>query len=150
MEIKPKVRIPICIEQGSVYLYKLEAVNKDGSPYKGDRFFIVLNVNPKTDDILVLVTITKKIDNSINFAKRTGEDGSTIVPISPADFSQLNVESVVNCNRVYDITMEELITKVEDGGKVFSQKLPRTVISALVSGVLKSNQVQQEFKEMLI
>ena len=48
MGIPAKVTIPICIEQGAVYLYQLETTNHDGTSYKGDRFMIVLNANPKT------------------------------------------------------------------------------------------------------
>lgn len=150
MYVQPSIRIPFCIEQGSVYLYTLEATNADGSEYRGDRFFIVLNTNPKTDQVLVVATITKQVKKKKRLAAIQGEDPSTVVTITPKDFLPLNVESVVDCNKVYDITLKALIGKIESGGKIFSQKLPQTIINNLVSGVLKSNQVSQDFKKLLI
>jgi predicted methyltransferase MtxX (methanogen marker protein 4) len=46
--------------------------------------------------------------------------------------------------------MADLIAKIKNGGKTFVQKLPRTVVSALVSGVIKSRQVSADIKKMLI
>lgn len=150
MEIPPKISIPICIEQGSIYLYHLNRVNNDGSLYEGDRFFIVLNTNPKTDEVLILTTITKKAEKQKAFIKRIGEDPDTLVPITPSDFSALSQNSVVNCNSYYQISLADLIKKIEDGGKIFTHKLPKNVIDALISGVLKSNQVPPDVKERLI
>ncbi len=150
MEIPPEISIPICIEQGTVYHYRLDITNRDGSFYSGDRFFIVLNVNPKTDEILVLTTMTTQIRKQRQYIKIVGEDPETLVFVSPADFLSLSERSVVNCNNIYQITMADLIAKIKNGGKTFVQKLPRTVVSALVSGVMKSRQVSADIKKMLI
>ena len=47
MDIPAKVTVPICIEQGSIYHFCLDTLNKDGTRYQGNRFLIVLNANPK-------------------------------------------------------------------------------------------------------
>lgn len=150
MQIPLDISIPICIEQGSIYHFHIDIKNQDGTVYGGDRFFIVLNLNPKTDEILILTTITKKIDKNREFIKRIGEDPSTLVLISTSDFSRLSQDSIVNCNNVYQITIKELIDKIKNGGKIFSNKLPKTIINALVSGILKSKQVSPEVKQKLI
>jgi PemK-like, MazF-like toxin of type II toxin-antitoxin system len=150
MDIPPKISIPICIEQGSIYLYCLDTKNKDGTSYKGSRFFIVLNANPKTDEVLVLTTITTKIDKQREFVKRIGEDAGTLVTITMSDFPRLTQDSVVNCNNFYQISLKGLIKKIEDGGKIFRDKLSKNVIDALTSGMLKSNQVPPDVKEKLI
>ena len=84
------------------------------------------------------------------FIKRTGEDTETLVEIHPADFPNLTKDSAVNCNTIYQITLQDLMEKVENGGKIFSHKLPKIVIENLIRDVLKSNQVPTEIKEMLI
>ncbi len=150
IDIPPKVSIPICIEQGVVYLYRLDTVNMDGTSYSGDRVFIVLNANPKTDETLILTTITKQVAKQREFIKKIGENPDTLVSILPSDFPPLKKESVVNCNNVYPITLSDLITKVENNGKIFSDKLPKTVINLLISGIIKSNQISSEIKKMLI
>jgi len=150
MEIPLKISITTCIEQGAIYHYRITKQNQDGTAYDGNRFFIVINANPKTDEILVLVTITKEIDNVKEFIKKIHEDSDTVVPITISDFPHLSRDSAVNCNNVYQISMKELIKKIENGGKIFKHKLPETIISALISGVMKSNQVSPEVKEMLV
>jgi hypothetical protein len=150
MKIPPEVSIPLCIEQGSIYLYEFQATRRDGTEYIGQRFFVVLNVNPKTDEILVLTTITKQIEKQERFIQTVREDTDTLVRISPADFARLSVESVVNCNNTHELTLRQLIEKVEDGGKIFYEKLPKNIMDAIVRGVLKSNLVPAEHKKLLI
>lgn|SRR3989338_2561516 len=151
MEMPPEISVPLCIEQGSIYHFLLEALNHDGTNYRGNRFFLVLNVNPKTDELLVLTTITSKIQRAEEFVQKIGEDPQTIVKISTSDFSRLSRDSIVNCNNVYSMTKDDLVIRLEgDGAVVFFEKLPKSTIESLVSGVLKSNQVSNEHKKLLI
>ena len=150
MDISPEVSIPICIEQGSIYHFCIEKINKDGTEYKGERFFIVLNVNPRTDELLILTTITTKIEKQKEYVEKTGEDTQTLVFINKSDFTCLSSDSLVNCNNVYPLSLDLLIKKIKDGGKIFHDKLPKIVIDALVRGVLISKQVPQEYKKKLI
>ncbi|MEK7501880.1 MAG: hypothetical protein AAB629_03065, partial [Patescibacteria group bacterium] len=119
MDIPAKVTIPICIEQGSVYHYYLETKNTDGTTYKGNRFFVVLNANPKNASVLILVTFTKQIIHQQEYVKRVKEDPETLVLVSPSDFPRLSVNSVVNCNNIYEKTLEDLIAEIEHSGKIF-------------------------------
>lgn len=150
MDIPAKVTVPICIEQGLICHYFLETVNKDGTVYKGNRFFVVLNSNPKNADILILVTITKQVANQREYVKKINEDPDTLISVSPSDFPRLNVDSVVNCNNVYETSLKSLINRIDSGGKVFFEKLPKIVVDALVRGVLKSKQVSSDHKKMLL
>lgn len=150
MDIPPKVSIPICIEQGSIYHYQINKTNKDGTEYSGSRFFIVINKNPKTDGVIVLTTITTKTKETKKFIKKICEDEDTIVPIKISDFPNLSQDSIVNCNNYYSIQLEKLIEKIENGGKIFTHQLPKTVINALINGIMKSNQIPTEVKEILI
>ncbi len=151
MELPPEITVPISIEQGALYHFCIEVDGPKGKKYIGNRFFIVLNVNPKTDEVIVLTTITSRIEKAEMYIKKTGEDAGTLVRLSPADFPKLSVESIVNCNNIYPMTKEEIINKLEgDGAKVFFEKLPKQIIEALVGGVLKSTQVSNEHKKLLI
>lgn len=150
MELPPEAVVTICIEQGSVYHYRLDTVNHDGTPYSGDRFFIVLNANPKSDTVVVMTTITTKVEKQEKIIKKSGESPDTLVKISKRDFSHLSEGSAVNCNRIYEISLTELVEKIRNGGKVFHKKLPKDIVSALVSGALKSRQVSNEYKKLMI
>ncbi len=150
MEIPPEISIPICIEQGSVYHFCVDIENEDGTQYSGDRFFIVLNANPKIDELILLVTITKKIAEKEAFIKRVGESPDTLVAISSSDFRFLSVKSVINCNTVYPLSMTELIEKIKNDGKIFPNKLPKSIVNKLIRGVLESNQIEPDMKELVI
>lgn len=142
--------VPLLIEKGSVVHYGLELTNRDGTLYKGNRFFVVLNVNPKTDEVLVLVTITSKTEKQEKHIKLTGEDATTLVRISPADLSFLSGDSAINCNNTYPTSLNELVKKIENGGKIYSEKVPNDILNALTSGVLKSNRVPPSHKKLVI
>lgn len=151
MEMPPDVLVPACIEKGTVYHFEMEIANRDGSAYVGRRFFIVLNAKPKTDEIIILSTITKQIGNVEAYLFRIGESKDTAVRISRKDFSALSVDSIVNCNSVYSSTRSEIIARLKrPGGKVFFEKIPKSVMDAIVSGVMKSGQIEQGYKKMLI
>ncbi len=150
MEIPPEIVVPTCIEQGTVFHYTLEATNHDGAIYRGNRFFVVLNAKPQTDPNILLVTLTTKIENQRRFIQQIGESPETLVEITSSDFSPLSSISAVNCNKIYEISMDELIDKVRNGGKIFFEKLSKTAVSAILSGVIKSSQVESEKKKFLI
>jgi hypothetical protein len=110
----------------------------------------VLNINPKTDEILVLTTITKQIEKQERYIQTVGEDRDTLVRVNPADFSRLSIESVVNCNNTHELTLEQLIGKIASGGKIFYEKLPKTIMDAIIRGVLKSTLVPAEHKKLVL
>lgn len=143
-------KVLVSVERGAVFYYSDEIANRDGSSSKKSRYYIILNTNPKTDDFLIVVTITKQIENQTKYIKQTGEDPSTLVPVSMKDFPRLTYPSIVSCNKVYVITLENLIKKIENGGSVISDKLPKTIIDAIVSGVLKSKQIEGEYKSIIL
>jgi hypothetical protein len=150
MNIPPKVSIPICIEQGSVYLFNLEKKNPDGTFYKGDRFFIVLNAKPKTDEIIILVTITKKIEKQKAYVKRIGESEDTLVTITLSDFPRLSQTSIVNCNNYFENDVKDLIAKIENDGKIFRDKIPKNIIDAITGGMINSRLIPLGIKEKII
>jgi len=150
VDIPAKIVVPVCIESGSVYHYDFSADRKDGTTYKGSRFFIVVNINPKTDEVIVLVTVTTKIDKQMEYIKVIGADPDTIVKITPKDFEFLSKESIVNCNNHHVMTMDQLVAKIDNGGKVFHEKLPTDILNRIKAGILKSNQIPPDIKKLVI
>ena len=151
MDMPPEVLVATCIEQGTVYHYEAEFTNHDGSMYRGNRFFIVLNVDPKTDEVIVLTTITKQVTRVETYIARVGEAPETAVRLLPADFSELREESIVNCNSVHSSTREKIVEKLKgEGAVVFFEKIPKTILEHIIAGVMKSNQVPPEFKKLIV
>ena len=147
MDIPPKIRIPLCIEQGSVFNFY---ITFDGQNRQSkNRYFVVLNRNPKTDTFLVMVTSTTQITKKQEFIKRTGINEQTIVLVSPKEYSVFSTESAFNCNDVYEVSMENLVRKIEDGGSMNYPKIPDIVFAKIIVGIHESPNVAPAIKKLL-
>ncbi len=147
MDIPVKVRVPLCIEQGSIFNFhmEVEGVNRQSK----NRYFVVLNRNPKTDTALVLVTSTTQIEKRREFVKRAGISEKTIVAVSPEEYAVFTAESAFNCNDVIEVNMSELIRKVEDGGSMNYPKIPESILAKILAGVDQSPRVAPALKKLL-
>lgn len=147
MEISPKVRIPLCIEQGSVFNFHIDF---DGTGRQSkNRYFVVVNRNPKTDTALILVTSTTQIAKKKEFVKRAGISERTIVPVSPKEYLVFSAESAFNCNDVYEVSMQDLIRKIEDTGSMNYPKIPESILAKLITGINESPNVTLSIKKLL-
>lgn len=147
MEIPPKIRIPLCIEQGSVFNFHMEV---DGSNRQSkNRYFVVLNRNPKKDTVLILVTSTTQINKRKEFVQRAGISEQTIVVVSSSEYSVFTSESAFNCNDVIEVSMEDLIHKIEDNGSMNYPKIPESILAKLIIGINESPRVATVVKKLL-
>lgn len=147
MDIPPKIRIPLCIEQGSVFNFRMEV---DGAHRQSkNRYFVVLNRNPKTDTALILITSTTQIEKRKEFVKRAGISEQTIVEVSPREYSTFTADSAFNCNDVVEVPMSDLIRKVEDNGSMNYPKIPDSILAKLIIGINKSPRIAPAVKKLL-
>ena len=147
MDIPPKIRIPLCIEQGCVYNFHME-VDGPGRQSK-NRYFVVLNRNPKTDTALILVTSTTQVAKRLEFIKRAGISEKTVVFVSDREYKVFTKESAFDCNEIIEVAMSDLIKKIEDNGSMNYPKIPDSILAKLIVGVNKSPRVSEVFKKML-
>ncbi|NQU83333.1 MAG: type II toxin-antitoxin system PemK/MazF family toxin [Parcubacteria group bacterium] len=147
MEIPIKIRIPLCIEQGSVLNFFIDF----GSPNRQskNRYFVVLNSNPKTDTVLIMVTCTTQVQKKKEFVRASGISQETIVEIKSKSYAVLTKDSVFDCNNVFEVKTEELIKKIEQGGSMDYPKLPSNILKRIVVGVNKSPKVSQAIKDFM-
>ena len=147
MEIPPKIRIPLCIEQGSVFNFHMEVAGPNRQ--SKNRYFVVLNRNPKTDTALVMVTSTTQIAKRREFVQRAGISEQTIVSVSPKEYSVFTSESAFNCNDVIEVGMEDLIRKVESNGSLDYPKIPDSILAKLIVGINESPRIAPAIKKLL-
>lgn len=147
MEIPLKVRIPICIEQGSVFNFYIDF--NDSKRQSKNRYFVILNRNPKSDRALVLVTSTTQIVGRREYVARMGISEKTIVMVEAGEYSAFNNDSVFDCNEVFEVNMSDLIRKIEEGGSMGYPKMPDTILLKLIDGVKESPLVTEEIKGLL-
>lgn len=147
MEIPVKMRIALCIEQGAVFNFHMEV---DGPKRQSkNRYFVVLNRNPKTDTALVLVTSTTQVAKRREFVQRAGISEQTIVLVSPREYPVFTSASAFNCNDVIEVSMEDLIRKVENNGSMNYPKIPDSVLTKLIAGINESPRISPAIKKLL-
>lgn len=147
MDIPPKIRIPLCIEQGCVFNFFLDF--GDSRRESKNRYFVILNSNPKTDSVLIMVTSTRQIEKKYEFIKRAGISENTLVKVTPKEYSVFTQESIFNCNDVIEIGITDLINKIEESGSMNYPKIAKGLITKLTRGVKESPLVSEDIKNLL-
>ncbi len=142
MKIPPEVKIKGTLKSGSVYYFEDDSLTS-AEPH----YFIVLNQNPSDDLLLLLVCsssqITKvKIRNANN-------PPSTLVELSPKDYSDFTRNSIIDCNRVFPRSLNELIKKLAEGKLKIKADLSSPIVAILRQGVLDSTMVEESLKRIL-
>ncbi len=147
MDIPLRIRIPVCIEQGSVFNFRLEV---DGSGRQSkNRYFVVLNHDPKSDAVLILLTSTTQISRKKAFVQNVRISEETIVVVSPHEYTVFACDSAFNCNDVHEVCMSDLIRKVEEGGSDVYPKMPEKIVERLIKGVRASPRIAPAVKRLL-
>ncbi|HVU06523.1 MAG TPA: hypothetical protein VHE10_01935 [Candidatus Paceibacterota bacterium] len=147
MDIPIKVRVSLCIEQGSVFNFFID--HNDSKRQSKNRYFVVMNKNPKTDTLLILVTSTTQAVKKREFVKRAGISEKTIVSVTPQEYGVFSAESVFNCNEVFEISMNDLIRKIEDTGSMNYPKMDDGAITKIIAGIKESPSVSEINKKLL-
>lgn len=147
MEIPPKIKIPLCIEQGCVFNFFIDF--NDSKRESKNRYFVVLNSCPKTDLILIMVTSTKQIEKKYEFIKKAGISEDTLVKIIPKEYPVFSQDSIFNCNDVFEIKIEDLIKKIEENGSMNYPRMATGLVSKLIKGVKESPRVTEDIKKLL-
>lgn len=147
MEIPIKLRIPLSIEQGRVFNFRIDF---EGSNRKsGNRYFVVMNCNPKTDKVLIMLTSTTQIDKKKEFIKKIGISEKTLVEVLPKEYPIFSVPSAFNCNDIHEVNIEDLIRKIENNGSMNYPRLSEQILKKLIIGVKESPLVAEEVKKLL-
>ena len=147
MEIPPDIRIPLCIEQGSVFNFLVDF--SDRNRQSKNRYFVVLNRSPKTDTVLLLVTSTTQIQKKKEFVRRVGISEKTIVEVKAGEHSVFTADSAFNCNDVFEVKMSDLIRKIKENGSMNYPKVSNALFKKIADGVSASPQISQALKELM-
>lgn len=147
MEIPPKIKIPLCVEQGSIFNFFVDF--GDPKRQSKNRYFIILNRNPKTDTALIMVTSTTQIQKKREFVKRTGISDKTIVEVKTKEHCIFTSDSAFNCNEVFEVNMSDLIRKIEENGSMNYPKLPDNILKRIIAGINESPKISQSIKDLI-
>lgn len=147
MEIPPKIRIPVSVIQGSVFNFY---INFDYSNRQSkNRYFVILNRNPKTDTALIMVTSTTQIQKKRDFIKRAGISDKTIVEVKVSEYPIFTSDSAFNCNDIFEVMMADLIRKIEENGSMNYPKISDNILKRIIAGVKESPKISQSIKDLI-
>ncbi|MDP3770263.1 MAG: type II toxin-antitoxin system PemK/MazF family toxin [bacterium] len=147
MEIPEKIRIPLCIEQGSVFNFFIDF--SDSKRQSKNRYFVVLNRNPKTDVVLIMITPTKQVQKKKDFVRRSGITEKTIVEVKAKEHPIFTTDSAFNCNEIFEVKMDDLIRKIEENGSMNHPKLANNILKRIMTGINESPEISQEIKDLI-
>lgn len=142
MRISSEVAIRATIKTGSV-LYFAEETLTSSEPH----FFIVLNVDPLADEAVVLVCTSSKIRKVKRRCRLLPQE--TLVTITPTEYSDFKVNSIVDCNTVWQKSISELVRKRSEEKLLLKQGMEASITERIRQGVLTSPTVEHRIKSLL-
>ena len=141
----PDERLPlelrVGLRAGNVYYFRSRELTSE-RPH----FFIVVNRDPIGSQLLLLTIVTSNVtDARIRNRNRL----QTIVEITPAEYREFKVHSVVDCNVVLEKPLSELSGMVRRNEVRYHCDLPAEIFAKIKTAILASPLVPDELKQML-
>ena len=141
----PDERLPlelrVGLRAGNVYYFRSRELTSE-RPH----FFIVVNRDPIGSQLLLLTIVTSNVADA---RTRNRNRLQTIVEITPAEYREFKVHSVVDCNVVLEKPLSELSGMVRRNEVRYHCDLPAEIFAKIKTAVLASPLVPDELKQML-
>lgn len=132
----PSEVIDMLIKEGAVFYFPEDTFATDDPHY-----FCVLNCDPVTEETLLLVNATSKVDERIKARSNQGLPADTLVKVGVGDCSFLTCDSVFDCNSPIIKTRQELKDKFDNGEVKLCDPMPKDILEKLRDGVVMSKLV---------
>ena len=141
----PDERLPlelrVGLRAGSVYYFQSRELTSE-RPH----FFIVVNRDPIESQLVLLTIVTSNVADA---RTRNRKRLQTIVEITPTEYKEFKVDSVVDCNVLLEKPLSELSGMVRRKEVRYHRDLPAGIFAKIKAAVLASPLVADELKEML-
>ena len=138
--IDPTLRLSL--REGSAYYFTDRSLTSP-EPH----FFFVLNSSPLTQGVLLLGVVTSKVPE-VKQRRRATPD--TIVEISPQTFAILKKLSIVDCNDLKQVQLEEFNARFQRKEiRCFDKDVPAPLRNALRKAIHASPIVPDELKALV-
>lgn len=140
MDIPPELEIRASIKPGSVYYFRHDEISRS-------HYFTVINKNPSSDAIILLLCGSSQIEKKRLWYSACPPE--TLVIVKPSQYRDFSLPTVINCNNVFEVTIQHLIKKHADGLLELKADMSMAIVEALRRGVLASPLVELRIKAML-
>ena len=116
------------LHEGAVFYIRDRALTS-----REPHFFVILNHDPKTDQALLLVISSSKVEKT---KKRNAHlPDKTLIEIAKNEYVDFTKNSIINCNQVFIKTKPQLIHQINNRG-CQKQRMPER---AWICCILPSN-----------
>ncbi len=129
------------LRAGSVFYFRARELTSQ-EPH----FFVVLNLDPLGQELLLLTVFTSQIDK---VRIRNCERPQTVVEFGPADYAPLNRPTAIDGNVVFRRTLAEMADLVRRKKMEYHPDLPPALLEKIQAAVLGSPVVDEEDKDLI-
>lgn len=131
----------LCLHEGAVF-YLVDRTFSSLEPH----YFVVLNHNPYSEELLVLVVASSQIENVKK--RRSHLPKETLVEIDKDMYESFTKDSIIDCNSARTKSRSQILEQLNAGGsQVFP--MPKEILKKLRQGVLASPVVETSVKLIL-
>jgi hypothetical protein len=130
------------IKPGSVYYFQEESLKSTEKHY-----FVVINRNPHTDEIILLACASSQIKNTRRIRRNCPAE--TLVIITPEQYCGFSVNSIFDCNIIFRYRLEVIMSKYKNKELLVKPEMDSKLVDTLREGVLASNLIAPRYKSML-
>jgi hypothetical protein len=131
----------LTLRGGSVF-YSSDRALTSADPH----YFIVVNSKPLDQQLLILTIVTSQVEK---VRRRRRNLPGTTVEIGPADYNELSVLSIVDCNVIFRRSLRELVEKIERREVISKNDVPARVLASIRTALLASPLIETEIKDLL-
>lgn len=132
------------VQDRNIYYFSSDQI-KSTEPH----YFICIHRTP--DDVLLLSCCTSQFEKRKNFIELQGLPNETLVWIRPkdGDYNPFTKDTYVDCNNVYEYTLEEFAEMHKNGTISYTGELDQKYYSQIIIGIHKSPLVEEIKKEFI-
>ena len=142
MQIPFKIRLSL--RQDTVY-YMAERGLSSVEPH----YFVVLNQNPLGSKILLLLVASSQVEKAQKRISRKNLPPESLVVIDEAEYDDFSKDSCIDCNKLFNKSLEELCEQWRKKEVRAHKDLPRDLIERLMEGVKASPLISEEDKVLI-
>lgn len=142
IDIPPEAQIKSTIKPGSVFYFIEEALKFSEEPH----YFIVINHNPITDRVILLVCASSQIQK-VKRMRRSITD--TIVEVAKREYPDFTKDSIIDCNGVFERSISTLVQKLKEGDLKAKREIDISIVEKLRKATIASPLVENNIKKLL-
>jgi hypothetical protein len=138
------LEIRLSLRQGTVY-YMAERGLSSAEPH----YFVVLNRNPLGSKILLLLVASSQVEKAQKRILRKSLPLESFVAIDEAEYDDFSKDSCIDCNKLFNKSVEELCEQWRKKEVRAHKDLPRELVEKLIAGVKASPLISEEDKGLI-